>query len=240
MLEDFKQGIKFEFATDSTQCYGKDMREIVKELNGYLTKLSNIYTKEQNNFAELCYYVYKVHELFYGAKREKLYYGRFLTKGRDFVFFETIMKNFGIDETQSSRLISCYERYVAKETEKPILLAEFFSFSKSKLFDLITVPVEQLKIDIQNKVLRPEMSVLQIREYVKNYKAQQKQNKKLQEKEDAPESYDEPFNEAEIEMAYDPKKHYEFQYFESKSKSQLLNIIMQLQNEYEKLKMEKK
>ena len=245
MLEDFKQVIKVEFATDASQCYGKDMREVVKELNGYLTKLSNIYTKDQNNFAELCYYVNKLNEFF--KDFDRLYYGCVLTKHKSMVRFRDVMTNIGIDETQSSRLISCYEKFVTKETDKPMILAEFFGFGKSKLFELLVVDTEQLKLDIQNKVLRPDMSVKSIREYVKNYKAQQKQNKKLRMsdseieslKNELEESYDD-FDESEIEMAYDPKKHYDFAYFEKQSKAQLLNIVMQLQKEYENLKKEKK
>lgn len=245
MLKDYKQGIKFEFATDASQCYGQDMREAVKELNGYLTKLSNIYTKEQNNFAEFCYYVFKINE-FFSYKSNKTKYGLVYTKDKKMIRFREIMLNIGIDDSQASRILSCYEKYVTKETDKPMLFAEFFGFTKSKLFELLVVDVEQLKLDIQNQVLRPDFSVLRIREYVKNYKAQQKQNKKLKMtdseieslKNELEESYDD-FDESEIEMAYDPKKHYDFKYFEAKSKSQLLNIIMQLQKEYENLKKEK-
>ena len=38
-----------------------------------------------------------------------------------------------------------------------------------------------------------------------------------------------------IEMAYDPKTYYKFEYFKSKSKNQLINIVWELQKEYQKL-----
>ena len=46
----------------------------------------------------------------------------------------------------------------------------------------------------------------------------------------------EKINEEEIPMAYDPTKEYEFEYFQPKSKNMLLNIIMSLQDAYQKLK----
>ena len=77
---------------------------------------------------------------------------------------------------------------------------------KSKLFELLPVENSQLETDLKNKVLRDDMSVASIREYVKNYKALQKANKKItDEKEDEAQ---EEINEDEIPMAYDPKKYY--------------------------------
>lgn len=243
MLEEFCQMKKIEFATDPSQCYGKDMREVVKELNGYLTKINNLYNKEQNNLAELCYYVFEVHNLFSFENYSRLWCGSVIDKNGHSYSFNSIMQNYGIDETQSSRLISCYEKFVEPVNDKPRIKELFFDFSKSKLFELLSVPTEQLELDIYNKVLRPDMSVKTIRDYVKNYKAQQKQNKKLLsdsgDESEFKESYDD-FDESKIEMAYDPKKHYDFEYFEKKSKSQLLNIVMSLQSEYEKLKKEYK
>ncbi len=235
MLENFKQMEKVEF-NPKPYVTSNDCSEAIKELNKYINKINDLYKKDQNSFAELCYYVYKVKELF--NNYEKTFYNR-VVRSRDgsCYSFETIMYNFGIDSTQSSRLISCYEKFVECIEDKPRIKESFFGFSKSKLFELITVSTEQLEVDISNKVLRSEMSVATIREYVKNYKAQQKQNEKLLEQpEEKQESYDEPFDESKIEMAYDPSKHYDFEYFEKKTKSQLLNIVMDLQKEYEKLK----
>lgn len=236
MLENIHKISKIEFATDPSQCYGANLSHSVKELNLYLSKLNKLFEKEQNNFAELCFYVYKVKELF--DDYNKSYYGRFLDKNKNYIFFRDIMQGFGIDETQSSRLISCYDKYLVSASEKPTLIVEFAGFSKSKLFELLVVPNQQIMADMSSKVLKPEMSVVQIRAYVKNYKAMLKVNNKnssdFKPQEDKPEPVDE-----EIPPAYDPKKHYEFSYFKNKTKSQLLNMIWDLQKEYEKIKKEK-
>ena len=235
MLENFKQMQKIDF-DPKPYPYVKDLSATIKELNQYMTKINLLYQKDQNNLAELCFYVHKVKELF--SDYHKTYYNRLYDKKHNQISFETIMSGFGIDETQSSRLISCYEKFVTKETEKPILLGEFFGFSKSKLFELLTIPTEQLQSDIKNKVLKSDMSVASIREYVKNYKAMLKSNAKnisdFKSREDKPEALEE-----EIPPAYDPTKHYEFAYFESKTKAQLLNMIWELQKEKEKNSREK-
>lgn len=238
MLIDFKQQ-RIELATDSSQCYGMDMKNVVKDLNKLLSKLNLCFQKEQNNFAEICYYVFKVNELF-KTRKEELYYGRFLDKHSNFVFFKDIMKGFGLDETQTSRILACYDKYVSKETEKPILLGQFFRFSKSKLYELLQVPNEQIEKDLKSGLLSSEMAVDKIRQYVKNYKTMLKHNKKLSEQAKAEEPETTSTIEEEIPEAYNPTKYYEFSYFESKSKSQLLNIVWELQNAYTKLKQEKK
>ena len=228
-MENFKMIEEYDF---DLKPYDHDCSEGIKLLNDYLKKINKIYAKGQNAFAELCFYVYKVRELF--KNYSLTYYSRFVTKKGVFVFFENIMQGLGLDETAVSRLCSCYEKFVEQETDKPVILEEFFGFSKSKLFELLTVDTDQLRVDIKNKVLRPDMSFLAIREYVKNYKAQQKQKKKLFEEDS--EEKKEPINEEDIPPAYDPKQHYDFSYFEEKTKAQLLNIVWQLQTEYEKLK----
>ena len=81
--------------------------------------------------------VYKIKELF------KNYY--FYNRKHETYNFDTIMLGFGIGQSESSRILSCYERFITKETEKPLILAEFYGFSKSKLFELLAVPNEKIK-----------------------------------------------------------------------------------------------
>ena len=48
------------------------------------------------------------------------------------------------------------------------------------------------------------------------------------------------FDESEIPMAYNPKKHYDIEYFDSMSKKQLVNAIWELQKYVETLKSNSK
>ena len=68
------------------------------------------------------------------------------------------------------------------------------------------------------------MTVKQIRDYIKSLKN----------------GTNEEINEEEIPEAYDPTKKYDFSYFETKTKSQLLNIVWELQKAYQKLKEKRK
>lgn len=205
-----------------------------KDIMNYIKNINKCFTKDNNNFIELCYYVYNLKTLFdnyYLSCRDK--------QGKTYTF-KDIMDNFGLNDTEISRLCSCFEKFVIVDSDNknPVLVEEFKYFSKSKLIELITVPNEQLLQDIKTKVLRPDMSVKTIRVYVKNYKELQKQNKKLFEEQEK--QKEEEINEEDIPMAYNPKLHYDFSYFEEKTKAQLLNIVWQLQTEYERIKKEKR
>lgn len=201
----------------------------INELTMYIKKLDKCFKKESDNFAEICFLVFQIHNLFM-----KNSYGIYLKKNQNMTYsFYTIMTGFGISKSESSRLLSCYEKFITKETDKPMILAEFYGFSKTKLFELLQVDNEQLRKDLQNKVLRFDFTIKQIRDYVKNLQTLEKQQARLNG--DIKEEKEEIIEE-EIPMAYNPQQHYDFDYFQEKNKAQLLNIVWELQKEYEKLK----
>lgn len=231
-MENFKQNdVQFEYDLN----HGLGI-EKVKALEKYIIKLNNVFKKETKNFVETCVCVYKIKEIF------NQYYSNWVyDKQRHMLRFDDIMTGFGIDQTQSSRLIACYEKYIDCESEEETILSPFAPFSKSKLFELLVVDTNQILHDINNNVLRPDMTVKAIRDYANNYKAQQKAKQRLADGiEDAPkEDKPEEIDESTIPMAYMPNNEYPFSYFETKTKSQLLNMIWDLQKEYQKLKKEK-
>ena len=73
------------------------------------------------------------------------------------------------------------------------------------------------------------MTVKEIREKIKLISDGKDKAEKVLEK------IEEENHEEEIPPAYNPQKHYDFDYFKEKSKAQLLNMIWDLQKEYEKL-----
>lgn len=211
--------------------FGSDDR-----LKALILKLNKVFKKDNNNFAELCFLTYRVNLLFVEYKQS----GKWLyDKYKNLYTFDTIMEGFGFDSSQTSRLLGCYRKFCClseSDLDKATcsIVDEYANFSRSKLVELLPVEDHQLSSDMKNKVIRPDMTVKQIRNYVKNYKELQKQNAKLFAPEE--EKVEETINEEDIPMAYDPTKYYEFSYFESKTKSQLLNMIWDLQKEYKKLK----
>lgn len=203
--------------------------EPIHEMTVYIQKLDKCFKKDSDNFAEICFLVFQIHNLFMKNK-----FGIYLKNNRSISYsFDTIMNGFGISKSESSRLLSCYEKFITKETDKPMILAEFYGFSKTKLFELLQVDNEQLKKDLQNKVLRFDFTIKQIRNYVKNLQTLEKQQAKLNGND---KKEKEEIIEEDIPMAYNPQQHYDFEYFQEKNKAQLLNIVWELQKEYEKLK----
>ena len=201
----------------------------INELTIYIKKLDKCFKKDSDNFAEICFLVFQIHNLFM-----KNNYGVYLKRNQNMTYsFDTIMTGFGITKSESSRLLSCYDKFITKETEKPMILAEFYGFSKSKLFELLQVENKQIILDLQNKVLRFDFTIKQIRDYVKNLQTLKKQQARLNgnDKEEKEEIIEE-----DIPMVYNPQQHYDFDYFQEKNKAQLLNIVWELQKEYEKLK----
>ena len=135
--------------------------------------------------------------------------------------------------------MSCYDKFCCLscsdlETAKCSIIEEFKGFSKSKLFELLQVDNAQIIEDLQNKVIRFDFSVKSLRDYVKNLQELKRQQAKLNQKQE--DKIEDEFNEEDIPPAYNPQQHYDFEYFENKNKAQLLNIVWELQKEYEKLK----
>ena len=216
----------------------------INELTIYIKKLDKCFKKDSDNFAEICFLVFQIHNLFM-----KNSYGIYLKKNQNMTYsFDTIMTGFGISKSESSRLLSIFKKFCCLSNSdldiaKCVIIEEFKGFSKTKLFELLQVDNEQLIKDLQNKVLRFDFTIKQIRDYVKNLQTLEKQQAKLNgnDKEDKEEEQEEEqIQEEEIPMAYNPKLHYDFSYFEEKTKAQLLNIVWQLQTEYEKLKEKNK
>lgn len=190
-------------------------KSIIEQINSYIRSLNDIVVKSKQNFMDCCFYVYHMKKLFGG-------YICYDKKGI-MLQFDSIMQSFNFSSKDVNLMFRCYEKYY-KTSVGDVLI----DFNKSKLIELLTMPDEQLIADINNKVLRQDMSVKAIRNYVKNYKSMQ-----ITEDEDS-----ESFADEDIPMAYNPKQHYDFEYFETKSKAQLLNIVWELQKEYERTRKE--
>ena len=209
-----------------------------KSLERLIKSIETIFDRDNRNFADLCSYTYRLKKLFDDYKNA----GRWVYSVNDVLYsFDSIMQGFGFDNSQTSRLIACFEKFCCfsdSNIEKASckIICEFANFSRSKLFELLTIPTEQLLKDLQDKVLRPDFTIKQLRQYVKNYNALQKQQQKISIEPKEPE--EQSPSDDEIPEAYNPKQHYDFDYFESKNKAQLLNIVWELQKEYERLKKE--
>lgn len=203
-------------------------------LNNLLIDLRTHFDDNQNNFAHICKSIYKI-----WSYCKKNYY-----KAKDNEYYNSykLLAKFGFDKKAVSRLTQCYEKFVYDyETDNKVPLGalpkvclkfEFCDFSPSKLFELLSLSQETVEELVSKQLIKPTMTVKQIREYIKTLKDGSDKAEKVIE--------DTTINEDDIPMAYDPKQEYEYSYFETKTKNQLLNIVWKLQKAYQKLKKEKK
>ncbi len=193
-----------------------------ERLSSLLLDLRKCYVSAQNNFAQLCKTIYSIWDYckghYFKAKQSSEYYNCY-----------KLLAKFGFDKKAVSRYKQCYERFIHVPSCTVDTL--YLGFSPSKLFELLPLSAEICNNAIETQLITPSMTVKEIRETIKNIKDGTEKTEKVVEKIE--------INEDDIPMAYDPKKKYDYKYFESKTKSQLLNIVWELQKEYQKLKAKK-
>ncbi len=193
------------------------------ELSLLIERLKDNFNNSQLNFAKTCECIYNIWKYckgnYYKAKDNEAYNSY------------KLLEKFGFDKKAVSRYKQCYERYVHPQSCS--LYPIYEDFTSSKLFELLVLSEDTAKNSIINGFVLPTMTVKQIREYIKTMKDGDKSEKVIEDTSSA------EINEEEIPMAYDPKQEYEYSYFESKTKNQLLNIVWELQKAYQKLKNKK-
>ena len=206
-------------------------------LNNLLVDLRDCFVDNQNTFAHTCKMVYKIWKYCKG--------NYFKAKDNEYYNSYKLLEKFGLDKKAVNRYKNCYEKFIYDyETDKLILSGkeilckvcvklEFADFSPSKLFEMLSLTLDTALELVEKQLLKPTMTVKQIREYIKSLKDGTDKAEKVVE--DTTE-----INEEDIPLVYDPKQEYEYSYFESKTKNQLLNIVWELQKAYQKLKGEKK
>ena len=177
--------------------------------NAHLTeliqKLKSAYYNRQNSFAELCTAVAKI---YYYCKENS-----YKAKDNEYYDATKLLGKFGFQPRQFQRLVQCYEKFVMNELKNDDIVANlrpvFFPFSSSKLFELVSVSNEQLIQDIENKLITPDMTVKQIRQYVKKIKGEENEKNKVLE--DAS-TYEE--DDVEDLEFYNHNNHYDIEFFE--------------------------
>ena len=192
-----------------------------KELHYLMNELSDCFEDKQLNFCKLCKTIYNIWSYCkgnYWKAKDNEYYNSY-----------KLLAKFGFDKKAVSRYKQCYERFIVQETA--ILYNDYREFTPSKLFELLTLSQDTAMELVKKQLITPTMTVKQIREYIKTLKDGTDKADKVIE--------DTTINEEDIPMAYDPKQEYEYSYFETKTKNQLLNIVWELQKAYQKLKSNK-
>lgn len=201
------------------------------EIMVILRKINDLINKEQENFVSLCWWFKKLKEHFTNPESlKKTYFHGYENKSGRW-YYERIIADFGLEDRTVNRMIQIANRFIEiKDDVVPKIRPAFLGYNKSKLFDLLFLSDAQIEYAMANKYITPDMSVFSIRNYIKSLKGTAKAEKVLEET---------TFNEEDIPMAFDPNTHYEFSYFDNKSKNQLVNICCEYQKAYFKLKERK-
>lgn len=206
----------------------KDLDFEDSELSILVSSFKNTFNHNQKSFVCICRDVYRIWSYCKGHY--------FQVKNSDeWCNSYQVLAKFGFDRKAVSRYKLCYEHFMYDYGFGDFGLNMYAQdFSPSKLFELSSLEKDTFMNLVENKKLKPEMTVKQIREFLKNLK------NGVSETENVLESHKEEIKEEDIPLVYDPKIEYEYSYFESKTKNQLLNIVWELQKEYQKLIKEKK
>lgn len=193
------------------------------ELSVLVNSLRYALDKRQDSFVNLCKGVYRIWKYCKGN-----YY-----KAQDNAYYNSyeLLAKFGFDKKAVSRFRQCYEKFIVDNEQTLALAIPFQDFSPSKLYELLPLSSNTCFDLVDKKVIAPTQTVKEIRDFVKTLKDGTDKAEKVIE--------DTTINESEIPMAYDPQTQYEYSYFESKTKNQLLNIVWELQKAYQKLKLSK-
>lgn len=165
-MEDFKPcNIKIIDRSPEHKMYSAPGWQEVQDL---IDKLNQCFKNEQDNFCYICYYLSELKKRFDNCG--KSYYGRYFDSTKNSVFYETVCKGFGLELKTAERYINIYQKFMFLDDVVPKLEEAFFGFSSSKLVELLSVSDNQLKSDINSGKLSCDMTVKQIREYVKSLK----------------------------------------------------------------------
>jgi hypothetical protein len=202
------------------------------ELSSLIKQLNKCFENNQKNFCETCKAVFEISDWF---DKHQWYY-----KDKNNYWHDKyeLFGKFGLDRTAVHRMSNCYKRFmVDSKAENSTRLTYYFKdFSPSKLFELLKLSDESVCDFVEKDLIKSTMTVKQIREFIKAFEKGENPATKVLEKSQETETEE----DEEIPMAYNPKQHYDFDYFENKTKAQLLNIVWELQKEYEKLKEKRK
>lgn len=191
-----------------------------KELNELLKILNSCFETRQSNFVDICCCISKICDCCRGHY--------FKAKDNEYYNCYKLLEKFGFDRKAVSCYKNCFKRFVIGFSFDDVELSpRLVNFSPSKLFELLPLSDETIFNAIDTKVLKPEMTVKEIRQFVKSQKNGQTTETVVENKIE--------INEEEIPFVYDPQNEYEYSYFESKTKNQLLNIVWELQKAYQKL-----
>ncbi len=133
-----------------------------EEISNLIKKLNSIYNNQQFDFSNLCYTIYKIDCWFDDHPDEVI-----LSNTKDYFNKKKLFKTLGFTTKQINRYNKCYQRYMTLTDKGPILKEQYFLFTSSKLFEMLTIDIKLLDDLIIKGDISSSMTVKEIREYIK-------------------------------------------------------------------------
>lgn len=129
------------------------------------------------------YFLLSLYRLSFAWKGSLIYYLQKTTKGEKYTFYQFMQKHFNLNERYIQKCFNVLKRFTSFGKTGDVAgltyLLPFNGFSLSKLFELLVLSDSQLEKDISNKILNCNMTVKQIRDYIKSIKGGPKKDNKV-------------------------------------------------------------
>lgn len=136
------------------------------EINRLIDRLNKLHNSQQQDFAELCYTVYKI-DCWFEDNPDVMLKDKYKS---DYYNKKELFKMLGFKKSQVGRLCQCYQKFMTLIPDVGTKIKEpFVSFTPSKLFELLPLSYDKLVEFINNGQLSADMTVKEIREFLKSF-----------------------------------------------------------------------
>lgn len=199
-----------------------------EEINLLINKMADCVKDLKNKELEFFYTIYN-----FKAQRTKLGFSDLILDGdRVIKKADLLNKVFGISKGTYSKIIKVCERFVSCPIgQSPRYIDLVANFSSSKLFELLALNDEQLRVSIMNNVIYATMPLRELRKKIKEIL-----NPEI---EDIDESSFIPDNEDEVPPTVDVREGFTMDELKKYKKEELIKMYLDLQMAYFKQKNKK-
>ena len=208
------------------------------KLNEIYKDMSKSLKNVKNGKLEVCKYIRQVYDHFQAHKNEiylELTYGKTGGQVSTYTFVGFCKGMFGFAPSTSYSYLNVYNKFLDPEVVEEKWVETFSKFDASKLIELLTVDMEQLKKDIPVNLIWLDSRDL-IRKYVKSLAGEtsQKPRKNLEKEKKEDEKAD--FNDLKIPKDYNFQEAHTSVYFEQFKQEELIQLILAYERLYHKTK----
>ena len=205
-------------------------------LKSYIDDLNNFFNETNNNFAGICFTIWRIYDNCNGYWKTTYINGKYFGQCSAY----DILKLFGFNRKAVERYKRCYEQFCQGMTKENICLKALYAdFSPSKLFELLPLSISMIDACLDKQIIKTTMTVKEIRQKVKELAGKTDPDDLVAEDLDKIEEKTLDEQEAELPEAFDPKKTHTYEYFKAMTKEALITCLFQCEDYIKKLTTKK-